>query len=56
MIAPLILSIAIVAFAVGCFYITLSADLPDPGHKKKTRQRGWVLVGCFVVGVLLAGL
>ena len=33
MITPLLLSVAIMAFGIGVFYLTLSGDLPDPGKK-----------------------
>ena len=56
MITALILSIAIAAFAVGCFYITLSGDLPDFGEKRRARRKGWGLIGVFAVGLLFAGL
>ena len=52
----LILSVAVMSFGIGVFYITLSGDLPDPAHKRLTRRKGWGLLGCFVVGVLIAGL
>ena len=51
-----ILSVAIMAFAVGVFYITLSGDLPDPDRRKRTLRKGWGLVGVFIAGVLVAGL
>ena len=52
----LTLAIAIMAFAVGVFYLTYSADLPDLVKKRSDRRKGWGLLGTFVVGVLLAGL
>ena len=52
----LCLAVAITAFGIGVFYLTYSADLPDPGKKRSVRRKGWGLVGCFVVGVLVAGL
>ena len=52
----LILAAAIMAFGIGVFYLTLSGDLPDPAHKRRTRRKGWGLLGCFVVGLLIAGL
>ena len=50
------LAAAIMAFGIGVFHITLGADLPDPTSKRAARRKGWGLVGCFVVGVLVAGL
>ena len=52
----IILAAAIMAFGIGVFYITLSADLPDPSKKRTARRKGWGLMGCFVVGLLIAGL
>ena len=52
----LILAMAIMSFAVGVFHLTLSGNLPDPGKKRRARRKGWGLLGCFVVGVLVAGL
>ena len=56
MITALLLSVAIMAFGIGVFYLTYSADLPDPGKKRMARLKGWGLLGCFAVGVLVAGL
>ena len=36
----LTLAMAIMAFAVGVFYLTLSGDLPDPAHKRRSRRKG----------------
>ena len=52
----LILAMAIMAFGIGLFYLTYSGDLPDPGKKRAARLKGWGLLGCFLVGVLVAGL
>ena len=46
----------IMAFGIGGFYLTYSADLPNPAHKRTARRKGWGLLGCFAVGVLVAGL
>ena len=51
-----ILAAAIMAFGVGGFFVVLSGDLPDPDHKRRTRRKGWCLVGVFVAGLLIAGL
>ena len=56
MITPLLLSVAVMAFGFGAFYLTPSVNLPDPGKKRRMRRKGWGLLGCFVVGVLIAGL
>ena len=52
----LTLAVAIMAFGIGMFYLTYSADLPDPGKKRTARWKGWGLLGCFVAGLLVAGL
>ena len=52
----LILAAAIMAFGIGAFYLTLSGDLPDPAYKRRTRRKGWGLLVCFVMGLLIAGL
>ena len=52
----LILAVAIMAFAAGTFLLTYSADLPGDLDKKRTRRKGWCLVGVFVLGILIAGL
>lgn len=52
----LTLAIAIMAFGIGMFYLTYSGDLPDPGKKRRMRRKGWGLLGCFVAGLLVAGL
>ena len=56
MINALLLSIAIMAFGIGVFYLTYSADLPDPVHKRAARRKGWGLLACFMVGLLITGL
>ena len=52
----LILAMAIMAFGIGIFYLTLSGDLPDPAKKRSARRKGWGLLGTFLVGLLVAGL
>ena len=56
MITALLLSVAIMAFAIGVYYLTLSGDLPDAVAKRSARRKGWGLVGCFIAGLLIAGL
>ena len=38
----LILAMAIMAFGIGVFYLTLSGDLPDSSEKRMGRQSGQV--------------
>ena len=52
----LCLAASIMAFGIGVFYLTLSGDLPDPARKRMARRKGWGLLGCFVAGLLVAGL
>ena len=51
-----ILSVTVMAFGIGTFYLTLSGDLPDALDRKRTRRKGWGLLGVFVAGLLIAGL
>ena len=52
----LILAVAVMAFGIGVFYLTYSADLPGDLDKKRTRRKGWGLLAVFVAGLLIAGL
>ena len=52
----MLLSVAIMAFGIGVFYLTLSGDLTDAVAKRSAQRKGWGLVGCFVAGLLIAGL
>ena len=36
----LILAVAVMAFGIGVFYLTYSADLPDPTHKRRASAEG----------------
>ena len=56
MITALLLSVAIMAFGIGVFFLTYGADLPDAISKRSARRKGWGLLGCFVAGLLIAGL
>ena len=51
-----VLAMAVMAFGIGVFFVTYSADLLNAGEKRRTRWKGWGLLACFVVGVLIAGL
>ena len=42
--------------APGLLSLVPRGDLPDPAPKRMARRKGWGLLGCFEVGVLVAGV